>query len=53
MVKRPCYIARYPGDERVEKQREETRQRFLRNVFKECKYKGVNLPTVTDEKQRH
>lgn len=45
MVKQPCYIARYLGDVRVEKQREETRERFLTTVYKECRYKGVKLPT--------
>lgn len=29
MVKTPCYIARYPGDERVEQQRKEVRRRFI------------------------
>ncbi|UKS71975.1 hypothetical protein MOA67_gp109 [Klebsiella phage KpLz-2_45] len=53
MVKRPCYIARFPGDERIEKQREEDRQRFLRNVYKECRFKGVTLPTPTNKPQRH
>lgn len=51
MVKQPCYIARYPGDVRVEKQREETRNRFLTTVYKECRYKGVKLPTHNRTKQ--
>lgn len=51
MVKRPCYIARFPGDDRVEKQREESKARFYQNVYKECKFKGVLENTKL--KQRH
>lgn len=50
MVKRPCYIARYPGDQRVEKSREEMRKEFLTDVYKKCRFKGVKLP---ENKVRH
>lgn len=53
MVKRPVYISRYPGDERVEKQREETRQRFLRNVYRDCKFKGIVMGASKEDKLRH
>lgn len=39
MVKTPVYIARYAGDERVERQRVEVRRRFIVTVSKEARFK--------------